>query len=89
MNLNEVSQNEEVMRRILNNQKLIIEQNTKIIQQQESQIAADRAQESRRATNRDKVPSTLKVNLIYAQGKDYRKNVASTVLSERKHCQSL
>ena len=64
MNLNEVSQNDEVMRRILNNQRLIIEQNTKIIQQQESQIAADRAQESRRTTNREKVPSTVKVNLI-------------------------
>ena len=64
MNLNEVSQNEEVMRRILNNQRLIIEQNTKIIQQQESQIAADRAQENRRDTNREKVPSTVKVNLI-------------------------
>ena len=52
-------QNEEVMRKILQNQRLIMEQNAKILQQQER--AREEDNESNRIA-RDKVPLIVKVS---------------------------
>ena len=52
-------QNEEVMRKILQNQRLIMEQNAKILQQQER--AREEDNESNRIA-RDKVPFIIKVS---------------------------
>ena len=61
--VNEAVNNDELTRTLLQNQRLIVEQNAQILQQQENLLAAKR--NTNDVEGREKVPALVKVSNVY------------------------